>query len=505
MRILLAIVILFSPLLAINTGHTINFNKVSALEFVKFVSRICETNFIFDEKDLEFEVSLVSGRPATPENILTALEQILEKNGVKMGQEDDYYLLEKMTENDFETLKRKHTLKGLTKLSQFVAGETGDRELNSPFHVYKLQYNEGSEILTAIKQFSQAHTSPHLANSITSLQYIKSTNSLLYTGDGIVELTALIQSLDKPQKQVFIEVLVIETSVKDGLEFGLEWAGKGKVLDKLGFGFGNFPPGKNNSEFAENFRKVSPGDPPTGNSLPFGKGFDLGVIGDIILHKGKTFFNLGSLVSALQRDGTSTIILNQKILTQDNKTSSIFVGDNIPFTGSVVTTVGASQQTTANIEYRDVGVSLQITPLLGDDNVITLDVVEEISEAREDLHNQVSEVSGILTSKTNMSTRAHVPDEHFLVLSGMIRNSKIKQKSGIPCLGGLPLIGAAFSKTRTLDEKRNVIIFVRPQIINSVDKYKEITKSQVSHYEKEGDKEALEEGLQTADASRESQ
>ena len=95
---------------------------------------------------------------------------------------------------------------------------------------------------------------------------------------------------------------------------------------------------------------------PTGiNQIPLVPGFDLGVIGDMIMHKGKSYLSLGSLVSALQIDGSSTIVLNQKIITQDNKNSTIFVGDNIPFTGSVVQTIGQSQQTSANIEYRDMG------------------------------------------------------------------------------------------------------------------------------------------------------
>lgn len=500
LRSLLSILLLFSPLVASDAGHTINFQKVSALEFVKFVSRICEKNFIFEEKDLNFEVSLVSGRPATPENVLAVLEQILEKNGIKMQDEDDYFHLEKMSENEFLSIKRKHALKGFTKLGQFAANEGGKAKYASPYQVYKIQYHDGKEIIDTIKQIASTNASPTLMNSVSTMQYMKSSNSLVYSGEGIVELTALIQSLDVPQKQVFIEVLVVETSVKDGLDFGLEWAGKGTINDKVGIGFGNFPPGKTQSKFAKNFREHNASAPPKGDSIPFGRGFDLGVIGDMILHKGKTFLSLGSLVSALQRDGNTTIVLNQKILAQDNKSSSIFVGDNIPFTGSVVETIGASQQTTSNIEYRDVGVSLKITPLLGDDNIITLDISEEISEAREDLHDQLTEVNGILTTKTNMVTRAHVPDEHFLVLSGMMRNARTKQKAGIPCLGGLPLIGAAFSKTKTKDEKRNVIIFVRPQVVNTIEEYKAITKKQMKETMREGDRPMITDEIERVNA-----
>jgi type III secretion protein C len=213
-----------------------------------------------------------------------------------------------------------------------------------------------------------------------------------------------------------------------------------------------------------------------------GGGFDMGVIGDLIFHKGKSFVSLASLVSALQADGDASIVLNQKIITQDNKNSKIFVGDNIPFTGSVVTTVGASQQSTANVEYRDIGVNLSITPRLGDDDVITLDLNEEITEAHPTDIN--SQAGGIKTTKTNMMTHVHVPDKHFLVLSGMARNTRSQHKAGLPCLGGLPFIGAAFAKKENLDTKRNIIIFVRPHIIRSMDDYRKLTQ-QESDFQRE--------------------
>ena len=474
--VLLFIIPLFLSSEMIEEGHTINFQKVSILEFVKFVSRIAQVNFVFDENDLDFEVSFVSGKAATPENVLSVMTQILEKNGIRVEHEDGYYLIEKMTQDQIEELRNQHSLKKSTKLAALTQAP---KPTEAKFEVYKLQYNQGDELLGAIKQVAgdmkRGGGHEALLASIASLQYLRSNNSFLYSGSGSAELTSLIKTLDIPQKQVFIEVLVIETSVRDSLEFGLEWAAKGRVQNRLNFGVGNFGTKQTKGNFASNFKELTPFNQ---QNVPLGKGFDLGVIGDLILHKGKTFLTLGSLVSALEKDGQTNIILNQKIITQDNKESTIFVGENIPFTGSVVETVGASQQTTSNIEYRDVGVNLKITPLLGDGDVITLDIKEDISEARNQDDSPLNQVNGILTTKTNMLTRAHVPDDHFLVLSGMSRNKVTKRKSGVPCLGGLPLIGALFSKTTTENEKRNVIIFVKPQIVNSTQTYDAISSAE---------------------------
>ena len=73
------------------------------------------------------------------------------------------------------------------------------------------------------------------------------------------------------------------------------------------------------------------------------------------MHKGRSFLSLGSLVNALQTDTDSTVVLNPKIITQDNQTSTLFVGTNIPFIGSQVTTTSQIVSSSSNIEYRDVG------------------------------------------------------------------------------------------------------------------------------------------------------
>ena len=481
---------------------TVNFQDISMLEFLRFVSAVAERNFIYDEKILDFNISLVTGKATDPENILKIMVELLEKQGIRTEKRGDYYLVEKMEEWELDERKELKLAKmrgqrGEKGEVRLVSDKPGNQfltpheyEKKGEFHVYKLQYHVGNEILTAIKSVAismkaNPSASQELVQTIGSMQWVESTNSILYSGtaEGIEDLTSLISSLDVPKKQVFIEVLVIETDVRKGLEFGLEWGAGGQYRNKFGYGIGNFPAAPKQAPFANTLQQINASNTPTGtDQFPLGRGFDLGVLGDIILHKGQSYFSLGSLVSALEADGNSTIILNQKIITQDNKLSRIFVGDNIAFTGSVVETIGASQQTSSNIEYRDVGVKLNITPLLGDEDVITLEISEEITNVIPNHNNVADSVNGINTTKTDMATQVHVPDQSFLVLSGMVRNTKRERKSGIPCMGGLPLIGAAFSKTTTDDEKRNVIVFVRPQIIHSGQEYRNVTAYQENQF-----------------------
>ena len=91
---------------------------------------------------------------------------------------------------------------------------------------------------------------------------------------------------------------------------------------------------------------------------------------------------------------------------------------------------GSNQQTTSNIEYRDIGVSLSITPLIGEQDIITLDIAEEITEATPNLFASTHGVQGIQTTKPNMVTKAHVPDQHWpLAADGANRDTSVARWS----------------------------------------------------------------------------
>ncbi len=366
---------------------------------------------------------------------------------------------------------------------------------NTSFLIYKLQYHPGNDIQNSLRQVAaslgkSSNAPATLVDAINSLQWIEITNSLLCTGqqEVLVKLKDLIQSLDIPLRQVFIEVLVIQTALNNQQNFGLMWGGQVKYLNKTVLQSGNFPltqsAGSQNptptTQFPVNLQGINGTTTPNNTSIPFSTGFDLGVIGDIIMHKGKSFISLGSLLNAIQLDTDSTVILNPKIITQDNRQSTVFVGQNIPYTGALVTNQQNNTTITANIEYRDVGVSLTITPILGDDNIITMDIVQDISQVTNssNVTTSATQLNGIQTNHTHMETRVHVPDNHFVALSGLIDDSKTHYRTAIPCLGGLPVIGALFSENDRNATKNNVIIFVRPQIITSYQEYKKITEHQ---------------------------
>ncbi|MEI6241807.1 MAG: secretin N-terminal domain-containing protein [Chlamydiota bacterium] len=372
--------------------------------------------------------------------------------------------------------------------SKEAGGTTTDLQPidNTTFLVYKLQYHKGDEIQGALKKIgadltaSKANVKDTLLQAINSIQWIEITNSLLCSGDQetMTRLRELIRNMDIPLKQVFIEMLVIQTSLTNVLDFGLEWGSRMKYRNKFIGGVSNFQPppsGKTTlSNYNTDFNKVNNDNPPNANLLKVGGGFDLGVIGDIIMHKGKSFLSLGSLVTALKEDAETVIMMTPKIIAQDSKTATLFIGNNIPYLSAQTNTTGGgtTQAQTQNLDYQDIGMSLTITPFLGNAEVVTLAIDMEnsaqITDAAGNVVNQpVGGLTGITTSKTSMNTTVNIPNKNFLILTGMVQQTKNRARTGIPCLGSLPLIGAAFSQNSKLESRNNLVIFIRPHIINS--------------------------------------
>ncbi|HSX11990.1 MAG TPA: secretin N-terminal domain-containing protein [Rhabdochlamydiaceae bacterium] len=390
-------------------------------------------------------------------------------------------------------------------------GVTSLSKLKTSFLVYKLRYHQGTEIQTALKQVAQNLSGSegldkNIVTAINSLQWIKITNSMLATGtpEVLAQLKELIQNVDVPLRQVFIEVLIIETTLADTLTFGLQWGGRMQYLTKFGANTGNFPSSNPlTPTITPTFPLATPLNNVSATSFPTpmleptsaNGGFDLGVIGDIIMHKGKSFISLGSLVQALQADGDTTVVMNPKIVAQDNQQSNIFVGQNIPFAGSAFQLQGANAVSSSNIEYRDVGVNMSITPILSTDDIVTLDISNDISQQVLNTQSNVGGIQGLQTTHTTLSARVSVPNNHFVALSGMIQDVKSHAKTGIPCLGGLPVIGAIFSVNTSSISKNNVIFFIRPTIIETVDQYKELTQFQECLFKEQAGKQVIKEEI----------
>ena len=358
------------------------------------------------------------------------------------------------------------------------------------FYIYKLKYRRGDQIETSIRKIALSLSATGLSNAdlvaaINSVQWIESSNSLIFTGtaEAIERIKDLVNEIDTPLNQVYIEMLILDTTLEDSLTYGVDWG----VL----FGGGNtsggetFQPELNNSVF--NSLQPNLNSVPNAKPLLSGQGFNLGIIGRHLTHNGMHFSTISALVRALHRCDKAQILLNPRILTEDNVTAEIFVGETDRYkTQSISNDQG--NVITNNFEFIDVGTTLRVTPLISNNGIITLDIIEEVTSPAP----QANTSSDLVTRtdvnlvpvllKNRSTTRIHIPDGFFVVMSGLIDSRDSTFRNEIPCLGMIPVLGGAGKFQRKNDRKRNLMIFIRPVIINTECEINDITKRQQDVY-----------------------
>lgn len=368
------------------------------------------------------------------------------------------------------------------------------------FYIYKLKYRKGESVEPEIRQIADTiqqneKGSEDLINTLRSIQWLITSNSLVFSGpeDALAKASALVKEMDKPMRQVLIEMLILETSLQDSLNFGVSYATR--------FGGGNlsgaqsFFSGSSAIIGALASTGISGLGQAVGNQqalVPDGtnlasqtSGFNLGVIGQKITHCGTEFGSLGALINALHDRTKDKVISNPKLLVEDNAPAELFVGINTPYrTQSIANDFGST--ITSNYVYQDVGTSLKVTPYLGNGNIIALDIQESVSSIISGLiTNAVTAATspGPTTRLNRTTTRVHIPDGYFLIISGMMQNEVSRERNQVPCLGGVPLLGAAFSNKINSDNKRNLMIFIRPKIIDTEEEINEVTKRNQDIYD----------------------
>ncbi len=349
------------------------------------------------------------------------------------------------------------------------------------FFIYKLQYRKGNEIKDAIQKIAQSlgeirsATNLDLIATINSVQWIESSNSLVFTGTRatLEKARELIVQIDVPVRQVLIEVLILDTSIANSLTFGVQWSAY-LQHDKfsLGAGFNSGTTLKNA------VTSVTTGTSPNASAIAGNTVSSIGGIGKIVTKGGQGFLSLGALVDALHKDSNNDIIMNPKIITEDNIPAKIFVGSTLRIKGQTIESSSGGSTLSTNYDYKDVGTTLSVTPIIGNNDLITLDIEQEVSvDANANTQNPDADL-GAVTKKNTTKTRVHVPNNYFLVLSGMIHDDFTKTSSRLPCIGGIPVIGNLLSNRTTSDAKRSLMIFIHPRIVDTTEDIESVTKHQ---------------------------
>jgi general secretion pathway protein D len=308
----------------------------------------------------------------------------------------------------------------------------------------------------------------------------KSTNSIVVTSSlrDFANLRTVIDKLDQPRRQVFIEAVIMDLTIDRENQLGVSFHA-GAVDTSLANGpttaFGGLNP----------FRTILLPSP-TDSTL---NAFALGVRGpgiagtENLLGTGISIPEFGILVNALASTNDADILSTPHILATDNIPAEINVGQNIPLQtnfggfGALPGLAGAGGAAAGALgalgglggfgggtaQRQDIGTKVKIVPHLNDSDEVRLEVTEEIS----DITGQTPQgtLGAIPYSKRTAQTQLVVKDQQTVVIGGLVRNRIARQDTKIPLLGDIPVLGALFRSRQSSLQKSNLILVLTPYII----------------------------------------
>nr|MDA3787899.1 type II secretion system secretin GspD [Desulfobacula sp.] len=328
--------------------------------------------------------------------------------------------------------------------------------------VYYLEHASAEDLVNVLMEIPTKDTqkvepgqkkTPILSSKV-KIMADKATNSLIIMADkeDYPVLEEVISKLDIPRAMVYIECLIMEVNVTRGLNIGTEWKTFQGSDNDTKVGFGGFG-GTGDSGYT-NLSGASSGNLP--------QGFSLGVLGDSFCIGGVTFPDIQAVVQAYQSDKDVNIISTPQLLTMENEEASITVGKNVPY--QTRSAAESSTEPYSSYEYKDVGITLKITPQISKDRLVRLNVYQELTVL--DSANQ-SSPDRPTTFKRKIETTIIVEDSNSVVIGGLIDENLTKTESQAPCLGDIPGLGWAFKSVSEGKEKTTLYVFITPRVVKN--------------------------------------
>ena len=314
------------------------------------------------------------------------------------------------------------------------------------------------------------------------IQADPATNSLIITAPEPLykQVRALIDQLDTRRAQVYIESMIVEVAPSDSADFGFQWQGLlGKSGDKFGVVTGtNFSASGRPSIIDINTSAAQ-------GQINLGQGLNVGLLSVI---NGVT--SLAAIARMLQSQSETNIVSTPNLITLDNEEAKIVVGENVPFITGQFTNTGGGGATTnpfQTIERKDVGITLRIRPQIGEGGAVRMTIFQEQSSVKETTAAGTTN-AGPSTTKRSIENTVVVDDGAILVLGGLIEDRFVTNKSKVPLLGDLPLVGGLFRSESRERKRTNLMVFLRPVVLRdadsanrlSVDRYEQIRGEQKS-------------------------
>ena len=426
------------------------------------------------------DIEIIKLQYASAGEMVRIIEAMNKPSGGKAGQPT--FLIPKIVADDrSNSVIVSGEVKARERVARLVKRLDSELETSGNTRVYYLKYSKAEDLVKVLNGVSKTIASEEKSttsksrsksNTDTSIEAHESTNALVITGqpDMLRSLESVIRQLDVPRAQVHIEAIIVEVYETDGVQLGVQWyneqgaftqftngpapitsvAAAGKVAETTK---GEFVPallGSDNQVIQEGYYKADTEG-------------DYSLIAQLLGTVSGGMFGImkndwGAIVQAVSQDTNSNILATPSITTLDNEEAYFLVGQEVPIiTGSQTGSNNSNPFQT--VDRQEVGIKLLVTPQINEGNSVQLTIEQEVSS--------VSGTTGVDISinKREIKTTVMVESGQTVILGGLIDEDVQESVQKVPLLGDIPFIGHLFKSTSNSTRKRNLMVFLKPQII----------------------------------------
>ncbi len=350
-------------------------------------------------------------------------------------------------------------------------------------HVYYLEHAEAEGLSETLNKIVVGAKKAPSAKQETAVGKIfgdvtitadKPTNALIVsaTAEDYEGVQGLIKQLDIKRKQVFVEALILELSMDALMDLGTSLQGAVDTgSDSLIFGSSNAG--------AEGLAAFTPTDGVPNVLAQAVDGILLGgmfnPITTVINGETVTVPALSALIGLSQTDSNVNVLSAPRLLTSDNEEAEIIVGKNVPIITSKTTDNAGNPIN--SVERQDAALTLRFTPQITEGNLVRMKIFQEISSvvAESTATGSVNEV-GPTFKKTLLRNTIVARDGETVVLGGLFQTDTAKSVTKVPFLGDIPILGLLFKRTKDVEKKTSLLIFITPHVIRNAEDLKRITR-----------------------------
>lgn len=318
---------------------------------------------------------------------------------------------------------------------------------------------------------------PLLFEGEVKVSFDRPTNSLIVLSSlkDYQALRRVIERLDSPRKQIFVEAIIMEVALDKTRTLGASFHGgipEVPIFGKQSLILGGLDAGKT----------LFPSSLLAGDTL---LGLAAAAIGPPIPNSGRALAGptstavdlpaFGVLLRALQQNNDVNVLSTPHLLIMNNEDGEISVGQNLPFPGASFGGTGGLPAGGAPggfpfggfgfatpVQRTDVALKMKLTPHVNEHDMIRLDVDQEIQDILSPNFNNL----GPATSKRSAKTTVVAKDQQTIVIGGLMSDRVVDRVSKIPILGDVPILGFFFRNSTKTIQKTNILIALTPYVVS---------------------------------------